>query len=251
MMFSCSAVSGYFSSRPPLSIFLFSMLGLAVALMLLGVFCHHKTDLQDEVLDWPHLLREMSQLKYCLGNSSQQTSTVPGPGLVRASLDNVPVAGEGEGDISSVGSLALTLLGLSSPHNITVRLQAGGGQVCVTVETSQPSLLSHLKNESVGVSSCQAPELQVRSWTAHQRQHLPHTWCQQPGEQQLEIKLGSIMPGLETFLTQDQRDVMFSHLMTTSVIIIILCMLMVVWAGVRRDARDSLTLLPTSDSEDM
>ena len=59
------------------------------------------------------------------------------------------------------------------------------------------------------------------------------------------------MPGLETLLTQDQRDVMYSHLMTTSVVIIILCLLMVLWAGVRRDTRDSLTLLPTSDSEDM
>ena len=166
------------------------------------------------------------------------------------SLDNVPVVGEA--DISSVGSLELSMLGLAAnPHNITVSLQAGAGQVCLTVETSQPSLLSHLKNESVGSSSCQAPMPGVRSWTAHQRQHLPHNWCQQPGEQELEIKLGSLMPGLETFLNQDQRDVMYSHLMTTSVIIIILCLLLVLWAGVRRDTRDSLTLLPTSDSEDM
>ena len=224
------------------------MVSLAAALMVLAVFSHNKTDIQDEVLDWPRLVREMSQLKYCLGNSSQQNTTGPGP-VVRASLDNVPVGGEG--DISSVGSLALTLLGLTSPHNITVSLQAGGGQVCVTVETSEPSLLSHLKNESVGTSSCPAPGLKVRSWTAHRREHLPHSWCQHPGQQELEIKLGSIMPGLETYLTQDQRDVMFSHLMTTSVIIIILCLLMVLWAGVRRDTRDSLTLLPTSDSEDM
>ena len=251
-MYSCSSVSVYFSSRPPLAIFLLSMLGLAVALMVLGVFCHHKTDLQDEVLDWPRLLREMSRLKYCLGNSSQLNTTVPGP-VVAASLDNVPVVGEGEeeGDISSVGTLPLSLLGLTSPHNITVSLQAAAGQVCVTVETSQPSFLSHLKNESVGTSSCRAPDLQLRTWRAHQRQHLPHSWCQQPGEQQLEIKLGTIMPGLETLLTQDQRDVMYSHLMTTSVVIIILCLLMVLWAGVRRDTRDSLTLLPTSDSEDM
>ena len=159
--------------------------------------------------------------------------------------------GEEEGDISSVGTLPLSLLGLTSPHNITVSLQAAAGQVCVTVETSQPSFLSHLKNESVGTSSCRAPDLQLRTWRAHQRQHLPHSWCQQPGEQQLEIKLGTIMPGLETLLTQDQRDVMYSHLMTTSVVIIILCLLMVLWAGVRRDTRDSLTLLPTSDSEDM
>ena len=246
-MFSCSSVPGYFSSRPPLSIFLLSLLGLAVSLLVLAGLCHHKTDLQDEVLDWPRLLTVMSQLKYCLGNSSQQSSGGAGR-EGGGSLASVPVLGEG--DISSVGSLALSLLGLASPHNITVSLQAAAGQVCLTVETSEPSLLSHLKNETVGTSSCQAPDLQLRTWTAHRRQHLPHQWCQQPGEQELQIKLGS-MPGLETFLTQDQRDVMFSHLMTTSVILLLLCLLVVLWAGVRRDTRDSLTLLPTSDSEDM
>ena len=246
MFFSCSSVPGYFSSRPPLSIFLLSLLGLAAALMMLGVFCHHKTDIQDDVLDWPRLLRGMSGLRYCLGNSSQQNTA--GTGVVRASLGSVPVLMEG--DISSTGRLDLTLLGLPSPHNITVSLQAEAGQVCLTVESSEPILLSHLKNESVGTSSCRTPDRQLRTWTAHKRQHLPHQWCQQPGEQQLQIKLG-IMSGLETFLTQDQRDVMYSHLMTTSVIIILLCLLVVLWAGVRRDTRDSLTLLPTSDSEDM
>ena len=66
------------------------MVSLAVALMVLGVFCHNKTDIQDEVLDWPRLVREMSQLKYCLGNSSQLNPTKPGS-VERASLDNVPV----------------------------------------------------------------------------------------------------------------------------------------------------------------
>ena len=211
-MFSCSSVPGYFSSRPPLSIFLLSLLGLAVALLGLAGLCHHKTDLEDEVLDWPRLLTVMSQLRYCLGNSSQQSSA--GSGRVEASLESVPVLGEG--DISSVGSLALSLLGLASPHNITLSLQAAAGQVCVTVETSQSSFLSHLKNESVGTSSCRAPDLQLRTWRAHQRQHLPHSWCQQPGEQQLEIKLGTIMPGLETLLTQNQRDVMYYHLTATA-----------------------------------
>ena len=251
-MFSCRSVPGYFSSRPPLTIFLVSLLALAVALMVLAGLCNHKEDIPDEVLDWPRLLREMSRLKYCLGNSSQQGPVV---GLVGASLESVPVVGEGgeggEGDISSVGSLALSLLGLPSPHNITVRLQAAAGQVCVRVETREPGLLAHLQNETVGTSSCgSSPGTQLRTWTAHRRQHLPHQWCQQPGEQELEIRLGT-MPGLETFLRQDQRDLMYSHLITTSLIILLLCLLVVLWAGVRRDTRDSLTLLPTSDSEDM
>ena len=246
MVFSCSAVSGYFSSRPPVTIFLVSLLTLSVALLVLAGYSHYKTDLEDEVLDWARLLREMSQLKFCLGNSSWPAESSPGS-VVTASLDGVPVSGEE--DFSSTGVLPLSLLGLLSPHNVSVSLQVKAGQACVMVEAAELHLVSHLRNETVGSSSCWDNKRELRRWTAHRRQHLPHNWCQQPGEP-TDIHFGTVA-GLETFLTQDQRDVMYYHLTATSLILMVLCLLVVLWAGIRRDPRQSLTLLPTSDSEDM
>ena len=94
MGFSCSAVSGYFSSRPPVSIFIFSMLALSVSLLGLAAYCHYKSDLQAEVLDWSRLLREMSELRHCLGNSSQTETSLAT--VETASLGGVPVLGEVE-----------------------------------------------------------------------------------------------------------------------------------------------------------
>ena len=246
-MFSCRAVSAYFSSRPPVTIFTFSLLSLSLALMVLAGYCHYNTDLKDEVLDWPRLLQEMSELKYCLGNSSQlvETST---EAVETASLDRVPVLGDR--DVSSGGTVPLSVLGFTSPGNLTVSLQMAGGLACVRVEAAELQLVSHLRNESVGQSGCWDSERKVRRWTAHKRRHLPSNWCAQSGEEQVEIRLGS-KPGLETFLTQDQRDVMYYHLITTAILLLVCCLLVVVWAGVRRDTRARLTLLPTSDSEDM
>ena len=245
MGFSCSAVSGYFSSRPPVSIFIFSMLSLSLALLGLAGYCHYRPDLQAEVLDWSRLLQEMSELSYCLGNSSQ-SQVIAAPEMT-ASLAGVPVLGEG--DFTSGGTLPLSLLGLDSPHNVTISLQVRAGQACVRVQ-AETDLLSHLRNESLGETPCWQEESQLSTWTAHRPRHLPHNWCDLPGHSQARIKFGSI-PGLETFLSQEQRDVIYYHLVTTSLLLIVVCVVLVVWAGLRRDTTDSLTLLPTSDSEDM
>ena len=247
MGFSCSAVSGYFSSRPPVSIFIFSMLALSVSLLGLAAYCHYKSDLQAEVLDWSRLLREMSELRHCLGNSSQTETSLAT--VETASLGGVPVLGEVE-DISSVGTLSLSLLGLTSTHNVTVWLQVRAGQACLQVG-AEAGLLRHLRNESQGVTPCWEGEGKPRTWTAHRPRHLPQNWCSLPGQTKVQLHFGS-MPGLETFLTQDQRDVMYYHLVTTSILLMLVCVVVVVWAGLRRETTDRMTLLPTSsDSEDM
>ena len=60
---------------------------------------------------------------------------------------------------------------------------------------------------------------------------------------------------METFLTQQERNVMYSHLMVTSLLLVLACAGVLVWAAVAvtRDTARDMTLLPSeadSDRED-
>ena len=267
MKLLCRAVASYFYSRPPLAIFLASVLTMAVTTLGLALYCHYNTDLLNvDVLDWSKLTAEMSKLKYCLQANITMTRFNTTESLASATQANLPLeaglgAEAGSRLVSSVGNLSLALLGLGavSQDNITVRLQhpatlGQGAAACVRVEARQPGLVTSLRNGSVGQAACLDTGHVSRVWTAHSARHVPHTWCSKPGQQVFQIKFGQV-EGMETFLTQQERNVMYSHLMVTSLLLVLACAGVLVWAAVAvtRDTARDMTLLPSeadSDRED-
>ena len=72
----CRSLLSYFYSKPPLSIFLMSLLMLSATSLILALYCHHNTDLLNmDILDWNSLLSKMPDFKYCLQNSSVVSSS--------------------------------------------------------------------------------------------------------------------------------------------------------------------------------
>lgn len=257
---SCGHVASYFYARPPLAIFLISLLVLAVTTLSLGFYCHYNTSLTNvDILDWNRLIVGMSKLKYCL-HSNITEYVDSNRSVFSASLDKIPFDSDLEMKDSAtcVGNISLSLLGLGyiSQDNITVRIQSGSKAACVQVESEHSIFVENLKNESVGQSdTCQASSGHVTHvWTAHTAAHLPHTWCSRPGQTIFEMELGPI-EGMETFLTQEERNVMYDHLVVTSLFLVLACVIMVTWAwfSVTRDRTRDMTLLPRdseSDQED-
>ena len=149
----------------------------------------------------------------------------------------------------------MSLLGLGhiSQDNITVQVQHGSVSSCIRVLSGDGDMVTHLKNDSIGQSTCPDTISVSHMWSAHTAKHLPHTWCSRPGQTMFEMNIGH-MPGLETYLTQDQRDNMYTHLMVTSLVLFLVCVAMLTWAWVHvsRDQTRDMTLLPgDSDQEDM
>jgi len=256
---SCGHVASYFYARPPLAIFLISLLVLAVTTLSLGFYCHYNTSLTNvDILDWNRLITGMSKLKYCL-HTNLTEFVDSNRSVFSASLEKIPFDSDLKMADSStcVGNISLSLLGLGyiSQDNITVRIQSGSGAACVQVESEHSIFIENLKNESIGQSgTCQSSSGHAASahvWTAHTAAHLPHTWCSRPGQTIFEMELGP-MEGMETFLSQEERNVMYEHLVVTSLVLVLACVIMVTWAwvSVARDRTRDMTLLPRDSESD-
>ena len=79
MFLSFHSLSSFLSSRPPLAMFILSLLALSVTTLSLAIYCRSSPDLHNvDVLDWNKLFTEMSNIKFCLKtNSSSNSSSSP------------------------------------------------------------------------------------------------------------------------------------------------------------------------------
>lgn len=260
MRLLCRAVASYFYSRPPLAIFLASLLSLSVTTLGLGLYTHYDSNLLNlDVLNWSKLTSEMSKLKYCLHtelNITKENLTSP----FTATQANIPIVTDlSKVDkspvMTSVGNVSLDMLGLGylGQENITVILQteADSEAACVRVEAEEAGLVASLHNETVGQSTCLATGHVYRVWTAHVAKHVPHTWCSRQGQREFSVKLGTV-PGMETFLTQSERNTMWRHLLVTSLVLVLATASVILWAAlvVSRDRARDMTLLPSEADSD-
>ena len=274
MRLLCRAVASYFYSRPPLAIFLASLLSLSVTTLGLGLYTHYDTNLLNlDVLNWSKLTSEMSKLKYCLHtelNITKDNLTSP----FTATQANIPIVTDlSKVDkspvMTSAGNVSLDMLGLGylGQENITVILQTetNSEAACVRVEAEEAGLVASLHNETVGQSTCLATGHVYRVWTAHVAKHVPHTWCSRQGQREFSVKLGTVpgelsqyyelchdvmISGMETFLTQSERNTMWRHLLVTSLVLVLATASVILWAAlvVSRDRARDMTLLPSEVS---
>ena len=266
------AVASYFYARPPLAIFLASLLSLSVTTLGLGLYTHYDTNLLNlDVLNWSKLTSEMSKLKYCLHtelNITKDNLT----SLNTATQANIPIVTDlsrvdKSPMMSSVGNVSLDMLGLGylGQENITVILQteAGTDAACVRVEAEEAGLVKSLLNETVGQATCLETGHEYKVWTAHVAKHVPHTWCSRQGQMEFSIKLGTVQgklsrncetscvtmlsSGMETYLTQSERNTMWRHLLVSSLILVLATASVIFWAAtvVNRDLARDMTLLPS------
>ena len=272
MRLLCRAVASYFYARPPLAIFLASLLSLSVTTLGLGLYTHYDTNLLNlDVLNWSKLTSEMSKLKYCLHTelnitndnlTSSFTATQANIPIVTdlSKVDKSPL-------LSSVGNVSLDMLGLGylGQENITVILQteAGSGAACVRVEAEEAGLVRSLQNETVGKATCLETGHVYKVWTAHVAKHVPHTWCSRQGQREFSVKLRTVKgelsrnyekcrvimlsSGMETYLTQSERNTMWRHLLVTSLVLVLATASVILWAAlvVSRDRARDMTLLPS------
>lgn len=168
---SCSSISALYTSRPPLAIFLCSLVLISITTFSLALYVHSKDRLDNpDILDWNRLLKEMSQMKYCLSQSNSTTSssvmkapqstnasslplrnssltTVSRRGIYLTSnlLVNFPLGSSFNG----LGSIPLDHMGLG--HNgeqVEVLMQQTQGESSVCMEVrGKPDVLARLKSE--------------------------------------------------------------------------------------------------------
>ena len=257
------SLASYFYSRPPLAIFLASLLTLSMTTLSLGIYCHYNTSLLNvDVLNWHKLMTEMSKLKYCLHsnstmdiNSTSEYCATQGNVQIQTGIGSyVMEANNPSSTISWVGNISLSLLGLGyiSQENITVLVQKErlSTEACIRVESQTAGFVENLRNESIGQSTCLDTGHVTHMWTAHSAKHLPHTWCSKPGQHVFDMKFGDT-EGLETYLTQEDRNLMYQHLLITSLFLVLVCVGVITWAwvSITRDQTRDMTLLPSTDSD--
>jgi len=258
----CRSLSSYLYSKPPLSIFLLSLLILSFTSLILALYCHSNTHLiNNDILNWNILLTKMSDFKYCLLNQSLSVSNTSSSSSVifSATQANIPLQFQDLTSISSsvsvVGNVSLSLLGLGylSQENVTVKIQQtrGAREACVRVESEDEDIIRSLRNESMGQSRCVETDDESRVFTAHSARHVSHVWCSGHDQTVFSVDTHPVPAGLETFLDQEQRDVVFRHLVTTSLFLLLLTLALVTCIGVRvtRDQTRDMTLLPTTDQD--
>ena len=71
MFLSYHSLSSFLCTRPPLAMFILSLLLLSVTTLSLALYCRSSPNLHNvDVLDWNKLFTEMSDIKFCLKNST-------------------------------------------------------------------------------------------------------------------------------------------------------------------------------------
>jgi len=163
---------------------------------------------------------------------------------------------------SGEGSIPLAHLGLghTSAESVLVKLQQEKGDVtvCVKVESEQMELIEHLVNKTMGKDACIDNSRETLNFSAHSKKHLPHSWCKE-GE-------GSVFQwdfkGREdwaTFLTEEEREVLYVHLLATSAVLASAVLCMLLWAAARgvaagnrrvADRRGDMMLLSSEGQEE-
>ena len=98
----CRSLSSYLYSKPPLSIFLLSLLILSFTSLILALYCHSNTHLiNNDILNWNILLTKMSDFKYCLLNQSLSVINTSSSVIFSATQANIPLQFQ---DLTSISS---------------------------------------------------------------------------------------------------------------------------------------------------
>jgi len=213
----------------------------------------------------------MSAIKFCLKTNStikhnNSTSNI----TFTATMANVPLDSnlvaylpKDSEYFSGEGNIPLTHLGLghtSDEESVIVKLQQERGKVtvCVRVESGKAELIEHLRNDTIGNDACIDSARDTKQFTAHSDKHLPQSWCKEDE--------GSIFQwdfkgrdDWATFLTQEEREVLYVHLLATSAVLASAVVCMLVWAAARGaaagnrrvgDRRGDMQLLPSEQEDD-
>lgn len=275
MFLSFHSLSSFLCSRPPLALFILSLFALTVTTFSLALYCRSSSNLKNvDVLDWNKLFTEMTDLKFCLKKNVSETDTseIFNDANVTyiATMANVPIntnlvafLSKEDAYFSGEGIVPLNHIGLGHQigDSVRVKIQQEKGQIkaCVRVETVQMELIDHLRNSTIGNdNACIDNTWVTKNFTVHSKKHLPHYWCQE----REDIIFRWDFKGREdwtTFLTMEEREVLYVHLLATTAVLgsIIFCLL--VWAaakgtvaGARRagDMRGDMQLLSSDGVDD-
>jgi len=266
MFLSFHSLSSFLSSRPPLAMFILSLLALSVTTLSLAIYCRSSPNLHNvDVLDWNKLFTEMSSIKFCLKtNSTKNSSSIPYTAtMAKVPLDSNLVAflpKESE-YFSGEGRIPLTHLGLghTSDESVMVKLQQERGEVtvCVRVESENAELIKNLRNDTMGNDACIVSGRDTKEFIAHSHKHLPHSWCKEDEG----IVFQWNFKGREdwaTYLNSEERELLYVHMLATAAVLACVVVSMLVWAaakgggGSRRvgDRRGDMQLLASQGQED-
>jgi len=266
MFLSFHSLSSFLSSRPPLAMFILSLLALSVTTLSLAIYCRSSSNLHNvDVLDWNKLFTEMSSIKFCLKtNSSSNSSNSP----YIATMGKVPIDSNlvaflpsDSEYFSGEGMIPLTHLGLghTSEESVMVKLQQEKRDVtvCVRVESDNAELIEHLRNDTMGNDPCIVSDRDTREFIAHSDKHLPHTWCKEDEGTIFQWSFKG-RDDWATFLTSEEREVLYLHMLATSAVLASAVVVMLVWAAVRGgtgsrrvgDRRGDMQLLSSQGQED-
>ena len=135
--------------------------------------------------------------------------------------------------------IPLTHLGLghTSEESVMVKLQQEKGDVtvCVRVESERAELIEHLRNDTIGKDACIVRDRDTKEFTAHSDKHLPHSWCKEDEGTMFQWSFKG-REDWATYLTSDEREVLYVHMLVTSAVLASAVVVMLAWAAVRGGA---------------
>jgi hypothetical protein len=231
---SCRNVSSFCRSRPPLIVFLVSLLCLGVTCVCLAVYTANTTAnlYNPDILDWNRLLLEMSRLKFCLTDKTPDTqshsdlSQVERTVLLKSNLlENQIFLGVGLVPLDGMG-----LGHMGQNVSVTLRQAKPGPEVCVRVEGRSEVI----RNLMVGKNTSCAEEMEsnadMKLYKVHSKSHLPRSWCEDQDNFEFSYKATE---KLATLLTEGDKEVMVRHLVGTSSLLFCVVFIMLLYAAAR------------------
>ena len=261
----CTSIPLVCSSRPPLAIFLSSILLISITAFSLALYVHSSPLLPNpDVLDWGRLLEEMSELKYCLYQNHPNISA-SNSSLVSVSRADIhpPLYSSlikpsqlSMGSFLAQGWIPLDHMGLGHKDQqveVTISRLDGASDFCLQVRGAPP-LLRSLNSTKESCSS--PPDKKLKHFIAHASAHLSRTWCNNGSQFSF---LPEILPDYSTQLTDQERSVAVEHLTLAAFALLALIFGILLCAGRsiktfegRRtggDERGDLQLLSTNEED--
>jgi len=263
---SCTSILLLCSSRPPLAIFLSSLLLISITAFSLALYVHSSPLLPNpDVLDWGRLLEEMSELKFCLQNHPNTSAS--NSSLVSVSRADIhpplhsslikPSQLLSVGSFLAQGWIPLDHMGLGHKDQqveVTISRLDGARDFCLQVRGAPPALRSL---NSTSKETCSSPpDKKLKHFTAHASSHLSRTWCSNGSQFSF---LPEILPDYSTQLTDQERSVAVEHLTLAAFALLALIVGILLCAGRsiktfegRRtggDERGDLQLLSTNEED--
>ena len=214
---SCASILLLCSSRPPLALFLSSLLLISLTAFSLALYVQSSPLPNPDILDWSRLLEEMSELKYCLYQPNPDTPA-SNSSLVSVSRADIhpPLystlikpAQLSVGTFLAQGWIPLDHMGLGHKNQqveVTISRLGEARDFCLQVRGAAPTLRS--LNSTKETCSC-PPDKKLRHFTAHASSHLSRNWCSNGSQFTF---LPEILPDYGTQLTDDERSVAVKHL---------------------------------------